>query len=64
MKKEYIIDILKLIMLLLNDFLFIVGAIFISIAAYRIHPSAGLFVTGVFFMFYALLLSKKSSKGR
>ncbi|HFK1726903.1 MULTISPECIES: hypothetical protein [Bacillus] len=64
MKKGYIMEILKLISLLLNDLLFVVGAIFISIAAYRIHPNAGLFVTGVFFMFYALLLSKKSSKGR
>ncbi|EMA6341692.1 MULTISPECIES: DUF1056 family protein [Bacillus cereus group] len=64
MKKEYIKGIFNLIMLLLNDLLFAIGAILISITAYRIHLNAGLFVTGVFFMFYALLLSEKSSKGR
>ncbi|EOA3902524.1 hypothetical protein [Bacillus cytotoxicus] len=64
MKKEYIKVIFNLIMLLLNDLLFVIGSMFIAITAYRIHPNAGLFVTGVFFMFYALLLSKKSSKGR
>ncbi|WP_437132664.1 hypothetical protein [Bacillus atrophaeus] len=51
--------ILTIIMLFINDFLFIVGAAFILAAAYRLHTNIGLILTGVFFMFYAMLLSKK-----
>ncbi|WP_144462616.1 hypothetical protein [Bacillus pumilus] len=43
--------------LLLNDLLFIGGCIFILLAAYRVNTNIGLFLTGVFFMFYAYLLS-------
>ncbi|WP_144459999.1 hypothetical protein [Bacillus pumilus] len=43
--------------LILNDLLFIGGCIFILLAAYRVNMNIGLFLTGVFFMFYAYLLS-------
>ncbi|AFJ62850.1 phage-related protein [Bacillus velezensis YAU B9601-Y2] len=46
-------------LLLLNDFLFITGAAFIACAAYRLHSNIGLLTTGVFFIFYAVLISKK-----
>ncbi|AKL76680.1 hypothetical protein [Bacillus velezensis] len=52
-------EILTAMMLFLNDFLFIIGAAFILAAAYRLHTDIGLVLTGVFFIFYALLLSKK-----
>lgn len=51
--------ILKGFLLFLNDFLFIIGAAFVLIAAYRLNANIGLILTGVFFMFYAALLSKK-----
>ncbi|MCR4365419.1 MULTISPECIES: hypothetical protein [Bacillus amyloliquefaciens group] len=51
--------ILTAMMLFLNDFLFIIGAAFILATAYRLHTDIGLVLTGVFFIFYALLLSKK-----
>ncbi|MBT2167381.1 MULTISPECIES: hypothetical protein [Bacillus] len=51
--------ILKSFLLFLNDFLFIIGAAFVLTAAYRLNANIGLILTGVFFMFYAALLSKK-----
>lgn len=51
--------ILKGFLLFLNDFLFIIGAAFVLTAAYRLNANIGLILTGVFFMFYAALLSKK-----
>ncbi|MEG7334020.1 hypothetical protein [Bacillus sp. 0102A] len=47
-------------MLILNDLLFVTGAAFILTAAYRWNTNIGLILTGVFFMFYAYLLTKKA----
>ncbi|WP_371149650.1 hypothetical protein [Bacillus subtilis] len=47
-------------MLILNDLLFITGVGFILTAAYRWNTNIGLILTGVFFMFYAYLLTKKA----
>ncbi|TWO94523.1 hypothetical protein EUA41_19610 [Bacillus velezensis] len=46
--------------LILNDLLFMVGAAFILTAVYRWSTNIGLILTGVFFMFYAYLISKKA----
>lgn len=51
--------IFNILLLFLNDFLFIIGAAFITTAAYRLNINIGLILTGVFFIFYAMLLSKK-----
>ncbi|MCI4128223.1 hypothetical protein [Bacillus haynesii] len=50
---------LAFLLLILNDLLFVVGATFILAAAYRFNTNIGLILTGVFFMFYAYLLTKK-----
>ncbi|MGG4365704.1 hypothetical protein ABEX45_15970 [Bacillus subtilis] len=47
-------------LLILNDLLFITGVGFILTAAYRWNTNIGLILTGVFFMFYAYLLTKKA----
>ncbi|MCY8315782.1 hypothetical protein MOC71_03240 [Bacillus vallismortis] len=47
-------------LLILNDLLFVTGAGFILTAAYRWNTNIGLILTGVFFMFYAYLLTKKA----
>ncbi|QKJ41715.1 hypothetical protein SA286_10345 [Bacillus altitudinis] len=44
---------------ILNDLVFFAGAIFITIAAYKIHEIIGLLVTGVFFIFTAILMSRR-----
>lgn len=49
--------VLSFILMILNDVLFLIGSVFVTIAAYRFNINIGLLVTGVFFIFYALLLS-------
>lgn len=44
---------------ILNDLVFFSGAIFITIAAYKIHEIIGLLVTGGFFIFTAILMSRR-----
>ncbi|GIN17451.1 hypothetical protein J32TS2_28070 [Shouchella clausii] len=58
-KKEWFKKLLAMFLLALNDFLFIVGAVFILVATYRYSTNIGLILTGVFFMFYSFLLSKQ-----
>ncbi|MBU8701170.1 hypothetical protein B4125_0137 [Bacillus paralicheniformis] len=50
---------LAFLLLILNDLLFVAGTAFILAAAYRVNTNIGLILTGVFFMFYAYLLTKK-----
>lgn len=51
--------IIAFIILAINDLLFIIGATLILIAVYRFNVNIGLIMTGVFFMFYSLLISLK-----
>lgn len=44
---------------ILNDLVFFAGAIFITIAAYKIHEIIGLLATGGFFIFTAILMSRR-----
>ncbi|MFB4260759.1 hypothetical protein ACE106_16575 [Shouchella clausii] len=59
MSKEWFKKLLAMFLLSLNDFLFIIGAVFILVATYRYSTNIGLILTGVFFMFYSFLLSKQ-----
>lgn len=50
--------------LILNDILFLVGSIFIMTATYRINVNAGLYVTGVFLLVFAVIISYKPKEKR
>lgn len=61
MKKKKNVN--KIILMMLNDIFFVLGALFIIGATYRINLSAGLYVTGIFLLIVAFILSYKPKGG-